>query len=464
LKAKLVEYVLTTLAEYQTAFWIEVAENLVARGHGVSLISFDDNSTAMLRGKGLTVYAATADQWKASRDRDHFEERLREFGLEDTPFWLTHEKYTFLAWDEHTLEHRLAVYLDLCETALADVAARGREPVVIQELGGFLSVIAAFFAARKAGAPNWFIEPSFFKGRCFWLKDTFAAKRFEPPFGPVEADAEAYLAEAAARQTIVIPLKDAHHYALPFAKVATLRNLRRLTSKLIDKYVLGKRQEFGHVFSHASKNVAAVLASAQLEKVYTDISNLDRIIYYPLHVPADMALTLRSPTRLDQLALIEALARQLPRGWSLAIKEHPAMIGAVGAAPLKRVLKRNSNIALLNPRLNNYEVLRRATAVVSVNSKSGAEALLLGKPVFVLGDAFYGRSGLCRPLASAGDFGEALRAILAAPPDPPREAELHGFFSAVWRESHPGELYVSDRANVDRFTMSLLRATGGIPC
>ena len=135
------------------------------------------------------------------------------------------------------------------------------------------------------------------------------------------------------------------------------------------------------------------------------------------------------------------------------------MIGAVGAGPLKRLLKRNANVALLNPRLNNYDVMKQSAAIVSVNSKSGAEAMLIGKPVFVLGDAFCGKAGFCHSLASAGDFGAALREVIARP-GAVSDDELTRFFSDVWRESHAGELYVSDKANVGTFTASLLSATG----
>jgi capsule polysaccharide export protein KpsC/LpsZ len=174
-----------------------------------------------------------------------------------------------------------------------------------------------------------------------------------------------------------------------------------------------------------------------------------------------MALTLRSPSCLDQLSLIEVIARQLPRGVRLAIKEHPAMIGALGAGAIIGLLKRNRNVVLVDPGQNNYDVMSSCQAVVSVNSKSGAEALLLSKPVFVLGDAFYRGYGLTTDLDAPGALRPLLRQALAAPV-PVNEARRAAFFSAVWRESHLGELYVTAPENLDTFSQTLLTATGGI--
>jgi hypothetical protein len=92
--------------------------------------------------------------------------------------------------------------------------------------------------------------------------------------------------------------------------------------------------------------------------------------------------------------------------------------------------------------------------VISVNSKSGAEALLVGKPVLVLGDAFYGASGLVTRVASGAELPAAIREALRAPRVPAR-VEVERFFSRVWRSSKPGELYVPDEANAGQFAASL---------
>lgn len=457
--AQQTEYVITTLAEYQTSFWSGVGRILKEMGHNVSLISFDDNSTRALRAEGFKVYAVDPATWRESLAPATIESTLSRFALDDTPYWYVHEKSMFRLTDESVMDNRLCIYLKLCEAALADVAQRGFTPVVVQELGGFLSVIAAYAAARKAGADNWFIEPSFYRGRCFWSPNTFAAKKVGPGDpDALEAEALEYLRDTQMRRTIVIPLKDAHQYQSPISKLLKLKNLTRLIGKVSDKYIFGRRQEFNHLWIHVAKHVEMVMATFTLRNKYTKVDDISDFVYYPLHVPGDMALTLRSAAFLDQPAFIETLARQLPRGVKLAIKEHPAMIGALGARRLGRLLKDNGNIALIDPTTNNYDVMAKAAAVVSVNSKSGAEALLLDRPVVVMGDAFYRGSGVTVDLSAADQIKSTLIDILARRPTIAPVAR-DAFFSAVWRQSLPGELYVDTLENLHSFAGSLLKAT-----
>ena len=452
-------FLITTLAEYQTRFWVEVADLLVAAGHGISFVSFDDRSTEMIAARGFRVHAATAADHAAMTPAIEVDSTLGRFGITDTSHWLAHERVTFGLRDTAALERKLALYLRIADTALTAAAEDGATVTLVQELGGFLSVIGAFFAARARGVDNWFVEPAFFRGRLFFLRNSFAAIRiFAPRGGVPAAEVAAYLAATRRDRAIVIPQKDRHQYHSPAAKIFKLGNARRLAEKLWDRHILGKRHEFGYIGRYVRTHLATLASSYALRRSYTPLGALGRFVYYPFHVPGDMALTLRSPAYLDQLALIDYLARALPRGLTLAVKEHPAMIGAVAAAPLKAILARYDTVALLPPSTNNYDVLRAAEAVVSVNSKSGAEAILVGRPVLVLGDAFYRESGLAIPIGALADLPAALAATIGRPPHHDETARL-AYFDAVWRQSVPGELYVTDPASVAAFTASMIDAT-----
>ena len=268
---------------------------------------------------------------------------------------------------------------------------------------------------------------------------------------------KAYLSEVQANKTIVMPVKDRHHYSAALNKILNSHNVRRLGEKIVDKYLLGKHQEFGHIRSHVFRHAAMLLNSMRLIGKYTEMPKLGRFVYYPLHVPGDMALTLRSPQFLDQLGLIDYLLRNLPNGYKLAIKEHPAMVGAIDASRLKTLLNRYDQLALINPAENNFDVLDRCEAVVSVNSKSGAEAILLGKPVLVLGDAFYRNSPLATPVTSITEVGLRLRDLLAETFTSDR-GKLERYFEEVWRCTYPGELYVQGEDNTKVFAHSIMSA------
>jgi hypothetical protein len=454
----------TTLAEYQTRFWIPVARRLRGCGREVRLLAFDDRSAEMAEAQGVSVtniYRTGLAGGAAVDDSSAFDARLTDYGLDGTNFLFSHERVTFGIRSSVALRRRFMIYSNAMEDVLNQLAARGQEAVVVQELGGFLSVIACFYAAKKRGIRNWFIEPSFFRGRLYYTPDTFAAPAtMATPTNPVSADVRSYLDETLHKRAIVIPQKDRHQYSAAFNKVANARNVRRLVEKLWDQFALGKHQEFGHNLRHARAHAAMALGATRLQKLYQPMPETP-FVYYPLHVPADMALTLRSPEYLDQVATIDFLLRTIPDTHVLVVKEHPAQIGAIPAGRLFELARRFDNFILLPPQTNNYAVLGRADAVVSVNSKSGAEAVLLGKPVVVMGDAFYRSCPLVFPADRLRDVPQRLREALHSKGFDPAQAAP--YFETAWRKSSPGELYIDNPQQLDTFATSLLSAIAELP-
>lgn len=452
---------ITTLAEYQTVFWAAVGHELRNQGHNPGFISFDDRSTELLRAQGFDTWDATEQERTPDVSDEAFAAALEKYGMDRVNYWFAHERVTFAIRDSGELRRKLLAWLAVADRACVDLLKRGRPVAMVQELGGFLSVIASFFAARRQGIDNWFIEPAFFRGRMFFLRNSFAAPTIPAALPDAASSAvRDYLEQTLASGAIVVPLKDRHQYTTAFRKIVNLKNARRLVQKLVDKHVHGKRQEFGYIGRYVTVHARMLLNSWRLRRHYTELSQLGRFVYYPLHVPGDMALTLRSPQFLDQLALIDYLARSLPHTHRIAIKEHPAMIGALDAGRILELLRRHDNLALLPPGTNNYEVLRAAEAVVSVNSKSGAEAALLGKPVLVLGDAFYRDSPLVTPVEKLTDV-PGLMVDALGRQGKADQLVVDCYFEAVWRQCLPGELYVVAPANVRTFTESLVLATGG---
>jgi hypothetical protein len=446
-------FVITTLAEYQTRFWLRVGRALQTSGYGIKFVSFDDRSTEMLRAAGFFV--ASANEAAAPDGCAARRALFASVGIEGLAFWTAHERFAFGRSDDDEMERKLARAILATREAL-DAASDDGEAVLVQEVGGFLSVIGAYFSARSLGVTAWFIEPSFFRGRLLFTPDSFAAPVFarEAP-GEGGADFEQYLAATLASGAIVIPQKDRHHYASAWRKVLNLRNARRLLQKLVDKHVLGKRQEFGFIGEYVATHLRMLRNSSRLRGRYADLEKLGRFIYYPLHVPGDMALTMRSPEYLDQMALIDYLCRHLPDGYQLALKEHPAMIGMVDPDDLATLLDRYPRLRVIDPATNNYAVMRKAGAIVTVNSKSGAEAGLLGRPVVVLGDAFYRQAPFASPVAHLGELTRVLAEALEGPGS--NVAATRQWFAAVWDASSPGELYSDNEVKAEEVAGAIAR-------
>lgn len=450
--------VITTLAEYQTRFWIPVAERLRARGYEPHFVAFDDRSTEMIAAAGFPAIAANAIADPPAHQLDALFER---FGVDSLAHWTTHERFAFGRCDEHAMHLKLARSILAGEQAIAAARARGT-PVMLQEVGGFLSVIGAWFAARKAQVTHYFIEPSFFRGRLLFREGDFSAPVIPAAASGIGgAEFEAYLASTIENRQLVIPKKDAHHYNAAWKKVFNLSNLRRLGEKVYDKYALRKKQEFGFIGQHVMTHVRALRNSYQLSGNYTNLSEIDRFLYFPLHVPGDIALTLRSTEYLDQLALVDFICRHLPDGVQLAIKEHPAMVGIIQPDRILAMLRRYPRLRLIDPTTNNYAVMRRSLGIVTINSKTGAEAGLLDLPVVVLGDAFYREAPFARAVDRLRDLPALLQRLVSGSLEPPDRALLRSWFAGAWDLSRPGELYVTDPTEVDAFTDTVIEVVEG---
>ncbi|HZQ74401.1 MAG TPA: hypothetical protein VFB08_15890 [Burkholderiales bacterium] len=453
---------LTTLARYQTVFWIPVGERLRALGLEPAFLTFDDPSDALIRAAGLKSFNAFDLGAAGSANPAAVERELADVLGWTLPLAVSHERITFGLRDTRMLAGKLSMHRLAAGRALEALQSGGDRVTVVQELGGFLSVIGTFLAARQSGIANFFLEPSFFRGRFFATANSFAAPRpgAMARDGAPEPEALRQLELARASRAIVIPAKDRHHYTMALRKVANAANARRLLEKLYEKYGRRQRHEFGHLRSHVSAHLRMVANSSRLRRRYSEPPRGRPYVYYPLHVPADVALTLRSPQYLDQLALVDFLARTLPASHLLAIKEHPAQVGALDAGRLRALLERYDNLVLLPPSKNNYDVLAGCDLVVSINSKAGAEALLVGKPVLVLGDAFYTESGLVTRVRGLAELPGVIGQALANPPAP-APAEVERFFSAVWKSTLPGELYSAQDNNAAVFAGSLAKALHG---
>lgn len=443
--------VFTTLAMNQTRFFAELGRALMREGYQVAYGCFHERSHEYLQSLGLTSFNVFEIQPPGLEELD-----LNKYGADKLNLFLSHEKAAFEISDSHCLIKKYRHYLAAWEIIFSKLAGTGPEKIwLVQELGGFLSLLAAFQVARARGIDNVFIEPSFFRGRVFFVRNSFAAPCIKGPTGATPTDElSRYLDAVLAHQSAVIPVKDVRHYRSAVSKILDAQNIRRLWEKLRDKYLLRKREEFGHVFGHAWRHFRMALNSQLLKLHYSDLPLGERFIYYPLHVPADVALTLRSPDYLDQYALIDFIARSAPHPWKVVVKEHPALVGAVEYSRVRQLLARRDNVTLIHPGINNYTVMRHADAVITVNSKSGAEALLMGTPVVVLGDAFYRGCNFVHTVDSLKNLPQVIRKVVGLP-KPSNSNYIRGYFQDIWTQSHPGELYDITGSNIREMTISL---------
>lgn len=166
-----------------------------------------------------------------------------------------------------------------------------------------------------------------------------------------------------------------------------------------------------------------------------------KFVYVPLHNQPEMSTQSLGGLFRDQLLLIEAVARSLPEGWRIYVKDNPRQ-GTYARGPLFfHRLTRIKGVQLVPLDTSTYELSSRAQLTATVCGTAGWEAIRKGKPVLVFGGAWYKSF----PGVFQWHEGVDLEAIASHQFD---HAELEAAAGNLQAACHPGiiELLYKDRA------------------
>jgi hypothetical protein len=137
--------------------------------------------------------------------------------------------------------------------------------------------------------------------------------------------------------------------------------------------------------------------------------------YFPLHYQPEAALLAAAPAYQHQLGVIHAISSCLPAGVVLAVKDHPR-IGGQRHPDFYRELRRLPNVVLLKASVPTRAILERCDLVVTIRGTSGLQALLMLKPVLVLGRVYYDCMDSVIKVRDMNELPELLKRQLVFPP------------------------------------------------
>ncbi len=237
--------------------------------------------------------------------------------------------------------------------------------------------------ARRRGIPIRLIATSRYKNYFYWAVDEFFQNpAFRERFATIS---DAPLAG------IPLPYEDHLKWRAHFRSLMTFPSMAKEIAYLVARraywhlhgYEKAKgyylTEELGHawrMWRDARDQVRTGVALAELaDKPF---------VYFPLHMEPEASLQLLSPECFAQLATIAALARDLPVGVFLAIKETAAAIGR-RPADFYDQIREFKNVIMLDPFEFGLEVVKRAKAVATITGTGGFEGAVLGKPVVTFG-------------------------------------------------------------------------------
>ena len=126
-------------------------------------------------------------------------------------------------------------------------------------------------------------------------------------------------------------------------------------------------------------------------KFYDHYDPTAKYLYYPLTGQPEYATQVRENMWINQLSIIEALAKSVPFDWKIYVKEHPGTVGwRVRPFSFYKELRSYPNVRLIPIYLENSAVVKNAQMVVSITSSAGWENFMFhGKPSISFGNNLY---------------------------------------------------------------------------
>jgi hypothetical protein len=115
-----------------------------------------------------------------------------------------------------------------------------------------------------------------------------------------------------------------------------------------------------------------------------------KFVYFPMHTEPERALLLVAPYYTNQIEVITNIARALPMGYKLYVKEHRAMAlaGWRDISYYKQILDL-PNVELIHPFVDPDDLFKNCSLVITIGGASGVEGAFYGKPSIVFADVSY---------------------------------------------------------------------------
>jgi hypothetical protein len=177
-----------------------------------------------------------------------------------------------------------------------------------------------------------------------------------------------------------LALRDRKSFLRPDSMIADLSRVSRIYGALPDW-----RDPFAKFFHRNELPYYEMLAQCEGQKVDYETP----FVYIPLHNQPEMSTSALGGVFRDQALVIETVARHLPEGWKIYVKENPRQ-NAFARGPLfwHRLL-RLPDVQILPSHAPTHELTSRARLTATVAGTAGWEALIKGRPVMVFGGGWW---------------------------------------------------------------------------
>ena len=144
-----------------------------------------------------------------------------------------------------------------------------------------------------------------------------------------------------------------------------------------------------------------------------DIKNKKPFIYFPLHIEPERSTLIAAPLFTNQIEVITNIAKSLPSGYNLYVKEHPFMVmrGWRSISDYKQIMSL-PNVTLIHPSVKSDDIIKKSSLVISINSTSGLEAGFYNKQSITLSDQDFSYLSFVNQIKTLQEIPDAIKTSL----------------------------------------------------
>ena len=121
-----------------------------------------------------------------------------------------------------------------------------------------------------------------------------------------------------------------------------------------------------------------------------NIKNKKPLVYFPLQMEPERSLLITAPNYTNQVEVVTNVAKSLPSGYELYVKEHPNSVYREwrSVSDYKKIMKL-PNVKLIHPSVKSLDLIKKSSLVITISSTSGLESALCNKPSIIFSDLDY---------------------------------------------------------------------------
>src|SRR3989338_4255770 len=155
----------------------------------------------------------------------------------------------------------------------------------------------------------------------------------------------------------------------------------------------------------------------------------EQYVFYALHVDPEASTSLFGGLYVNQLDIVEKIAKSLPCNYKLYVKEH---LFNYSSRPLyfRKEIKKFPNVRLISPHASSINLIKNSSLVLTVTGTVGWEAIIFQKPVITFGRIYYNLFEEVAPISEISKLPQLIEQKVSTTTD---EKKTLKFITAIFK-------------------------------